>query len=897
MVGSASLPATNSTAELREAKRRISLHPVHGGTGMTVRISNVTLTARRDGIVLARERTDYAVTVAIPVLAMHERTRRYERRLNAGLLDGPGLGRQLTWRLTAVAEARGLVQYGGAPVQNVLANRHVELSTNAAMLREQRAVYGHADADGRAGLVRATARVGTADLLGPTVHRGPAWTEMVLSAGAAGVTESGALPAPPERTTDSNVRVGVNRSADVGFAAFLREDLDRVTRRAYSARVTRRVRVVSSRERPQPEPTPPGRNWTLVDERESESATVIDRSVRRTPSPREFLDVTLTVRVTHGAVRTWRNGVHFEQTRVEWVEEHEVRIRVEGDTVSLRRAPDRRVAPAFVRGGALDGPNLADVGAVARQRLGDRERLDDLARTAATDGDGTTTAVIVGARPAELESWMYADVAALRERVRNVSVNISRADVAAGEANAAGALAAKLSDRRSSLVAAPASYDGVADRARVAARAAYLDRVIARLEARARTAGDRNAAYRRALEEAGVPLTRQLDEVSHATAETLAPEPHPIGSGLAGEIVLTPDADPGYLTLTAVSGERPGGSNRTRPVHPLAARNTNVFTVPADEAADSVTDAVLDDRTTSLRTAGLALRGANRTLAARENRSLRHQRDLLAFEVATATAHVGTRASRTLADRAGGRLSPRDRRAALRAADARFEGLGGRALAMTNGSYADVLAREAVARGEFSPMEADRLAVHLRIAVAAAASSERVSVSSGVLNGTVTARRRVARSLLHDVAAAGTERAAARLRDRYAGQQFAPVLAGLPVAPMPGYWYATVNVWTVEVRGYYPQFTVEAHTGPPDGAGAVLRYVRDGRPVRFDADGDGELEHVGRNERVSFRTRTVVLVAVPAGRSGVGDVDGNADERSAGWPCPHGSVPTCENSQ
>jgi len=51
-------------------------------------------------------------------------------------------------------------------------------------------------------------------------------------------------------------------------------------------------------------------------------------------------------------------------------------------------------------------------------------------------------------------------------------------------------------------------------------------------------------------------------------------------------------------------------------------------------------------------------------------------------------------------------------------------------------------------------------------------------------------------------------------------------------------------------------------------------------------DGDGKREHLGRDERVAFETETVITVAVPAYGSGVGDVDGNADERSGTWPQP-----------
>jgi hypothetical protein len=117
--------------------------------------------------------------------------------------------------------------------------------------------------------------------------------------------------------------------------------------------------------------------------------------------------------------------------------------------------------------------------------------------------------------------------------------------------------------------------------------------------------------------------------------------------------------------------------------------------------------------------------------------------------------------------------------------------------------------------------------------------------------------------------------------------QVGTVAAGLPVAPVPGYWYATVNVWDVSVRGAYARFTLRTDRGAPATTpGAAIRYVRDGSTVGLDVDGDGTSEPLGHDERVDFETRTVVAVAVPPYRGGVGDVNGNADERAGTWPRP-----------
>jgi hypothetical protein len=147
------------------------------------------------------------------------------------------------------------------------------------------------------------------------------------------------------------------------------------------------------------------------------------------------------------------------------------------------------------------------------------------------------------------------------------------------------------------------------------------------------------------------------------------------------------------------------------------------------------------------------------------------------------------------------------------------------------------------------------------------------------VNRTAAVVRRVstaaATEAVGTVVANGTDRLATRLDGR------AVVLpAGLPLLPTPTNWYATVNVWVVTVAGGYPRFAVRTARGRP---GETVTYVRDGETAELDVDGDGNAEPLGRAERVDFSVRTVVLVAVPRGKTGVGDVNGQANETSPGW--------------
>ncbi|WP_348611050.1 DUF7286 family protein [Halobaculum rarum] len=923
VTATASLPAIESSNDTRAAIERVSVASLANGTAMRVTVRNVTLTATRGGDAVATRRVNYTVAVAVPVLAMHDRTAAYETRLNRSPFEGPGLGRALTWRLWSVAQARGTGQYLGAPISNVLAARHVELSTNAAALRAQGATYGHSDPSGRAALIRATGRVGARDLLTPAMERGPAWTGRVLDAStsAAGADAAGAssTASADDRRWDPNggaagaagdddLRVSVNVTADRAFLEFIDDDsprgFDAVIRDAYRVEAVRSVTVEPVARSRRPRASPPAPGWTLLSTRTDERIVVVDRESGSASAPSSIADERRTVAVRHQVTRRWVANGSVRTTTVTWTDRYEVRI-----AVSVEHAPSagpaRPTEPVFVRGGAVGGPNLADTPAAARAELLPAGAADRQARVAVrsiADGDtrpGETTdrAVLHGDRPDRLDDWVYRDVAALRERIRAVSVRVPRSEVAAGEANAARRLAASIRQRRDTLVDAPGTYDGAADRARVAARAAYLDAVLAELDARAAGSVARNHAYLKQIRQVRGSADGRIDELARIAADATEPEPASAGRWRAGDVVFTPRGTPGYLPVTAVGADHVASVTPKEPVHPLVARNTNLFAVPTGDAADTVTDAALPaQRTASLSEAGRVLVAANRTAAATNTipgtnasptpgSDEKSARATLRRRVADELRVVDSRALSVLDRRTD--LSRRERAAAVRAANRRWPAPGARTAAVVDGSYAAAVARAANVRADnWAETDRDRLTLRLRVETADAATNASVAVPASINAGTVDETRAARRAELRTAAKRAGDDATERLHKRYGKGKLGPVLAGLPVAPVPGYWYATVNVWDVEVAGAYPRFEVTALGSAPDGGVGRVRYVRDGRNVTVDVDGDGTAERLGRSDRVAFRTWTVVVVVVPAGPSGVGDVDGNADERSTEWPCP-----------
>ncbi|MFC7098455.1 DUF7286 family protein [Halobaculum marinum] len=893
--GSLQTRPLDSTADAAAVIDRVSVEPLANGTAVRVVVRNVTLTARRGATTVATRRVNYSVAVAVPVLAMHQRTRAYERRLNRSPLEGPGLGRALTWRLWAVAQARGTAQHYGAPITNVLANRHVELSTNAAALRAQGAVYGQSDPAGRAALLRATGRVAATDLLTPATTRGGAWTRQVLTATertTRGGTETPRPSTAAQIGSSSDVfEVGVNATADRAFLAVVDGTagggVDAAIEGAYRATATRRTSVLSTTSSTLPEPDPPGPNWTLASSTMEREVAVVSRESRRTPGAATVADERRTVEVRNRATRRWTRGGRVRETTAVAVDRYRVRVVVE--VTHAPRAPSpvspAPTEPVFVSGGAVDGANLADVIDRVERTMADDGTADRAALRAVRRGSHVDRTNVTGEPSDQVRAWVARDLASLRERVRNVSVTVSRDAVAAGEANAPARLAAALRHRRANLVDAPETYDGVADRARVAARAAYVDAVIRALEERADGADRRNDAYLDGVGDLRAGVDGGLDDLARIAAEGTAPEPSAVGRWRAGSVTFTPTGTPGYLPVTSVGADHVATLGPNESGTPLVARNTNLFAVPTGDAADSVTDAVLPSRrTASLAEAGRVLVAGDAVPSANGDVD-RSSRQQLRRRVAGELGVIDRRAHIVLAERTS--LSASERRRVVDETNSKWPHPGHRVAAVVNGSYAAVLARSAATVGDRSAVERDRLTVRLRVELAAAATDASVAVPADVRAGAVDETRRERRAVLRKAVESAGENATARLHRKYGKGKLGPVLAGVPVAPVPGYWYATANVWDVEVAGAYPRFalTAPAATGP-DGADGRVRYVRDGSTVTLDVDDDGTGERLGRNERVSFRTWTVVVVVVPAGPAGVGDVDGNADERSSGWPCP-----------
>lgn len=881
----ASLPAATSPAELRRAKRRVRVAPAGpNATALAVSVGPITLTARRDGRLVANRTFAPSVVVPIPVLAVHDRVSTFESLLTGGPLE-PGLGRLLTAKLYMATWARGYAQWKGLPIQNVLANRHLALLTNGAVLSVQRRVFGESDPVGRRVHGWRTLSATVLDVLSAKspdtlarlreARRLLDLLDSSKGADTAVLTGHVDFPVPSDR-----VRVGVNASADDAFLTVL-NDLNETIRSTYTAAVRRTATVASRRGSAPTAPAPPGQEWTLVHDHNSTAVTVEDR--RATPAPaaddRHLLRAyPRRVTLDHEWTRRWVHNGSVHQRTTTGTEVVTLTVRLEGDH-RLPPAPDRPIETVHESGGPFDGPNLADIEPAAIDRLvtaagGPAAIAERVARTGANE----TTVEITGDRPPELYGWLYRDLVELRQRVRNVTVNTTRGKLATFQATPARALREEVRNRSGLLAPVPARFSHVAHRARVGVRRAFLGAVDVELGVRALHRSRSRDKTKDRLSDMGNGSVAALQEGYSTRNDWAALTP-------AG-VEMRVNAAPAYLTTAETTQRALPALGENETLHPLVVRNVNFFTLPYGGFADAILS-ILSPEHVRLRTGAQVLQSARRLDRVNESADTHPKVRTLRARTRASLATVTRRISPRLAQRFRGDNTTWFR--LFEEALATYGAPRHRAFAVANGSVVGSLL--AAARAEWpdagsDPVWRDRVAVATAVGLREIRTQKQSGPQKGAADGAIDRLRTTLSSELSerfDGAVRNVTMEAVRAVTEIAGTQLP---SGLPVAPAPGLWYATVNGWRAQARGEYARFAVIVPRGTPATPGAAMAYVRDGATVRLDVNGDGTAERLGTASRVSFRTDTWIGVAVPPGSPGVGDKDGVRNETSAGWPWP-----------
>jgi hypothetical protein len=835
-----SLPPITDRNSARAALENVSIDHV-ADDRYRVRIKGLRVEITRHGRPVDRARYNVTVTTALPSLALHERTNRYERRVNAGVAD-PGLSRDLTARLFPIVWMRGYAQYGGAPIKNVLANRHVEVMTNDALLAQQAAVFGTADPAGRRATTRAAADVATRDLFRGAeetvkAHLGSRQSEPT---GAGEPSGSPNVPIPGVVGTEQSV--DANHTVDETYLEYVEgrdgPSLDDTVEEVYRGEVhldRDATRVDTERH-------------SFGSRPENGTSVYVDTATDRWHGGGEWTDGSGSTlrryrgRVIEETVRTHYWVVNGTVTTTESLvrRTHRVSLELEG----RYRPPG--IAPSRPEGTMSFGPTarsrLAEAGTEAILGGGG---VDDQALAAVAGAGNSRWRTVDIDPPAAVRERTERRTAALREATRGISVTVETRSMASS-ANPATALAAAIEAEREPLLDTPARYDTVADRAVAAARVTYLERVTAALRSKTSL------------------VHRAQNALSDQLSDRMIPSSAPERSTPSQDsYVSSVEGGPTYLSAAPPDGSTPH----------LAARNVNLFTVPYGDAADAVSDRVGGTTEVSLRTAAQTLAVLDRN-DGKADRDLAPLRGAVGDSVERATAAFRSELAPTLGAGTADRI--------VDAAAAEWETPAGRALAIVDGRFSRAIVAE-LPRG-LSATDRDRLEVALRVAATDVRSQGSIAVSESLVER--------ARADVTDGAgameteswkAAGTAAGTAAW-ERGTGESVDSLPAGLPLLPIPGSWYATANAWTVSVEGEYEHFAVgtrRAAPGPtPNG---TVEYVREDAIVRTDVDSDGRPERLGRNRALSVAARTGVLIVVPPGGTGVGDVDGQAIETSPGW--------------
>ncbi|MFB6267033.1 MAG: hypothetical protein ABEI31_05180 [Halodesulfurarchaeum sp.] len=844
-----SLEPIRSLADARRAMANVSITPIDRRK-FRVNLTNITVTVRHDGTTTDEFRYDVSLVAPIPALQLHARVNAYEKRLNSGLLK-PGLDQGLTARLFAVTWARGLAQYGGAPIGNVLANRHIELMTNDALLAQQREVFGRVDNQSARALRRASLNVAYRD--------GAAGAKGMLEQALGSV--SGDPEAAPSETRPIRLPSGANRrhsyhvdrTADQAFRSFVsgngRTPFNRTLEAVYTARVRARMHARQvHRDVDRAGVRPREVLWHFTTRHTTRRLRTGSWSSPRQHG-RTLRSFHGTVVVKHTRRHHWvTNGSHIHTSRTRTVT-YRVRIDLQCGYRGSRYAPSK---PA----GACPFPDEMRQQLPRRATRAVRNHLGGpgaLARRATRGRRRSRWLSIQFEPPDRVRRRAYRQVAALHGRVREVSVTARPRSIASA-ANPASMLAAELGARRAELLDAPRRYRSLSGLAAGATKAAYLDRVRSALRGRSTLLDRLQQELVGTLQEHAVPTRRPSVDRAKRSSIATAVESRPL-----------------YLSLVSADGKGTPA---------LAARNINLFAIPYGDAADTVTRAIVGGgpETVSLSVAARTLSALEAVPQADETPRLRRRREHLRDALRDSLREARARYERAIPERYG---RARARRAIRRAFRSRGS-LAERAAALADGSIATGIANRLA--GSVGERRHDLLAVTLRVETSRLRESTAIRVDEGV----VAAARQSSASVVRETTAAAFHTASMEAVDlaskRVRGKRAVGLPAGLPITPVPGYWYATANAWHVSVRGRYDSFSVSAANATPSGErDGTLTYTRQKQLVSLDVDGDGMDDPIGWNRPITFTLETGVFVVVPPGWPGVGDVDGNADERSPGW--------------
>jgi len=657
-----SLPGIHDIESFEAALDRVSV--TGDGAGLlTVTLDGVETTATRDGDPVASQTETVEVSVPTPVLRQHERTEQFQQRLDAGVTDAGSFSQRFNTRIYTLGWFRGYAQYGGAPVTEVIANRHIEPSANSALYRTQQDVFGAVDPTLENAVRRGwfcMVAQDAEDIYGEYTAGQPDVAEDICEASEwiLGEKHTGELPDAPDVLDmlgevpgmDEEHTIGVNETAYAPLRSLVAGDGEYSIEAAIERAFTIETDVDTEWTVTDPPAFDHGvpEGWTRIDTERTQTGLGVEGGSVTPGEPAvddsyvEFSNVGVSLEITEtvlwetesGSLNQTTAGETLEVTLALELSEHETApgLHVAAfDNASVDR--EYEIGPTDSSESTVPTPAFENYAGsesrVPEAVLGgaDLDALEDWLASNWGEVTYTENLTLPARQNATLEpdpvdrtalvTTAVDDITGIQESVEDITHTFERTDLVheAGETGPVGELATAVATEREAHLAREEPYENVGQRAVYEVRHAYFETLVDDLEsvdeAHGAVMGD---------------LDDHLDDVDSGLDDALSflqqgntgdePAGQPIASPeLVPEITYQVRGSPTYLAGEPVTTEEVPAVAQNETVAPFAAKNHNHLKLPYDSVIGGILDTVLNalgfgspDAELTLRTAGEALR-------------------------------------------------------------------------------------------------------------------------------------------------------------------------------------------------------------------------------------------------------------------------------------------------
>ena len=999
-----STPDIEDSDSFGDALEQVTITETDDGL-LTVALSGVEIQSEVHGDPIESETKTLSVTIQSPLFELHERAETFQDRLDTGLHES-GFSQRFNAQVYALGWARGYAQYGGAPITEVIANRHLEPITNQALYRTQQDVFGQADPALGNAIRQGWFCMAVQDAEG--LYEGYSNSETNISADICsgsqwlfGDEQTGEAPDAPETTDllgaapgmDATHTIGVNETAYLPFRRLVASEgthsLDSVIERALTVETTVDSTVEASRVRFDHDK--PNESATVTDsDREHVETTIDSSSVENGLSGRSekasrhdtisISELTGSVTVRDKKTWKWENSSGTVQSAVT-TDTETADINLSLDIVVEALAPDS-LAFEPIEGETLDEWDIADESdllegrsvfasadsfaeAVLIEVAGDstdtavaewlETELDVLTATMDVSHSTTETVSLDDQVSGEVRAKLLDDLRPLQSETATVSHTFERNELIHGgdtaETSPIEGLMDQVQNKRVQSIDQHNPAQTVEDVVQQELRYSYFELLLEDLE----TLDDGHAEAVSGLDETLEDIDDGLEQGLDALQQGVQPEkpdPESIESPDRGEdISYEIRGSPTYLTTETVTAEEIPQVGTTDEFVPLSLKNHNQLQMPYETIIDGFFDRLASffgfgdpDAELSLQMAGEAVRAGQLATTAAERseygsyESLASGTDTIREETEVAIDEFADEFRKSLLhtlypddirvvdsssepvhrnlssvpktcqsdefrceipDESTAAAAEQQIVTALEAQFDEYESVGERAIAIGDGKMIESLTqrmKDDLRASEYQPTYLNTsvawegtIESSVYPAFMTAAQDQHITLSDVEELEQLDERIREALSavssdMLEDrLSSTGKDQFDIEQYDDWVDGVDTPVRvpAGVPLLPVPGMWYATINTWNVQAHGEYSRFELRANLTTTDTT-TSLTYVRDDSTVTVPVT--GEDVELGTVDPISFNEETTLIVIVPPGGIGVGDRNTENPECSPLYP-------------